>query len=333
MAPFTEKESISRYGKQPNYQSYGVLFSFASHIVLLLLVLNVQNQEKRAKTAQVVYSVSLESGMRLGGMSQVGTKPDQQNAAPPKVVKQTAAVEKPTPPPVVKKQDVKPVPVKEVPKPKVEDADVSLATPKPSATPTPVATVKPTVAPTVKPTAAPTPVPTVAATPAPTAVETPKETPSAAPSATPDSTAKKQAAAKANSSVTANQNFEDAMQRYLGNSVNAGGQGFGSTGQGGKGMGGGVQKPAEWILYKNRVETMVKQGFNWHDRSTGLLVLVRFAISPTGVVSNVRVIESSGTQSYDLAGVRAVQKASPLPPPPGKFYSDFAEVEMELRPY
>jgi TonB family protein len=325
-----DKDGESRYGRQPRYQSYGAFFSFAGHVLLLVLILNVHNQDKKPRSQQIVYSVSLESGMRLGGMSQVGTKPDQQNAAPPKVVKQTAApVQKPTPPPVVKKQIQEPVPVKEQPKPKVEDADVSLATPKQTPTPKPVVTAKPTAVPSAKP----TPAPTAAPSPVPTVAETPKVTPSVAPSGTPDPTTKTPAKSKTNSSVTANQNFQDAMQRYLGNSVNAGGQGFGSTGQGGKGMGGGVQKPAEWIAYKNRVETMVKQGFNWHDRSTGLLVIVRFAISPTGVVSNARVVESSGTQSYDLAGIRAVQKASPLPPPPAKFYEDFAEVEMELRPY
>lgn len=57
--------------------------------------------------------------------------------------------------------------------------------------------------------------------------------------------------------------------------------------------------------------------------------LVRFRISPAGVIENPRVVESSGFSVFDREALRAVISASPLPPPPAG--SRALEVPISVR--
>ena len=144
---------------------------------------------------------------------------------------------------------------------------------------------------------------------------------------------KKQAAkAAAQERAMTERGYQQAMQRYLGASTDAGGTGFGGDGRGGRGMGGGILKPPEWFIYKDKLESAVKQGWKWHQPNSQLRAAVRFKISTAGVVSDVSISQPSGNTYFDESVVRAVAKASPVPPPPPQFYEDFSYVEVEFKP-
>ena len=113
------------------------------------------------------------------------------------------------------------------------------------------------------------------------------------------------------------------MQRYLGESANAGGKGFGAAALGGTGMGGGKVVPLEVLSYQRTISNLIKGAWRWHDTSTSLVAKVYFELSPTGAVSKIEVLEGSGNGLFDESVLRAVSKVSPLPPPPAQYYKDY----------
>jgi len=129
-----------------------------------------------------------------------------------------------------------------------------------------------------------------------------------------------------------NSQYQQAMQRYLGESTDAGGKGFGGDGRGGKGMGGGLVRPPEWFLYKDLLESYIKRGWNWFDPTAALQTTVTFEISQAGEISNIKLLRSSGNAPYDESVLRAISKASPVPAPPPMFYNDFKFVELDFEP-
>ncbi len=284
------------------YTRVALLGSAFGHSVLLYLMLVGLRSGIGDIPEQVVYSVTMEGSNTLGGVQQVPKEDKKSEKAPPKNVRQEVPQEKekaktPT------EKDTKQV----VEEQKVDDAEVSL---KEKATPEPTPKVKPTPQPTPKAESKPQP----------------KATPKTAP------VTQKQAAKTPNATQNLNKNFEAALQRYLGESTNAGGQGFGGDGRGGTGMGGGVVKPPEWFLYKDQLEIAIKRGWNWHDNSKPLTASVSFKMTQAGALSDVRLVRSSGNAYYDESVIRAVNKASPVPAPPPQFYNDFKFVELDFTP-
>lgn len=204
--------------------------------------------------------------------------------------------------PPKKAEPKKTPPKKEVKKPEVvipKERPKPVATPKPKPEPKP----KKEQVKEVKPEA------TRAATPKPT--KAPKK-----------ETQKKQA----------DESYQDALQKYLGESTKAGGTGFGSAGKGGKGMGGGVVKSPEWFRYREELEVHLKRGWNWHDSAHTLLASVRMEIDPEGKLSNVRIIQTSGDRKFDDSVLRAVHKADPVPIAPESVYPDFRDVVIDFEP-
>ncbi|MBN8548914.1 MAG: cell envelope integrity protein TolA [Deltaproteobacteria bacterium] len=123
-----------------------------------------------------------------------------------------------------------------------------------------------------------------------------------------------------------------AMQRYLGESTDAGGKGFGAARLGGKGMGGGTLLPAEALMYRDLLKNRIKQGWRWYDTMAALQSGVVFEISSSGEISNVEIVSSSGNREFDDSVLRAVYKASPVPAPPEKVYEYFKKVRMVFDP-
>ncbi len=121
---------------------------------------------------------------------------------------------------------------------------------------------------------------------------------------------------------------EIKSKQYEGESVNAGGEGFGAARLGGQAGGGGTLAPYAKVAYQNELQQHVKSGWRWMSRATRLRTLVRVKIQPSGEVSDVRVEQSSGNSNFDDSVVRAVRKASPVPPPPKEFYNDFSDVRF-----
>jgi colicin import membrane protein len=173
---------------------------------------------------------------------------------------------------------------------KVEDAEVSVAEAKPT----------------------PKPMPTKA--------PTPKATPTTLKKVEVKNAAK---VTKKSDGEELDKSYQAAMQRYLGESSDAGGKGFGAARVGWGGMGGGVVRPPEFFIYEKIVRTKIKEAWRWYDSNSSLITVIAFEIEPDGVIKGVRLVKSSGDSSYDDSVLRAAIKASPLPPPPESVYEQY----------
>ncbi len=129
-----------------------------------------------------------------------------------------------------------------------------------------------------------------------------------------------------------NKSYENLMQRYLGESSNAGGTGFGAAALGGTGMGGGVVRPPEFFAYQKKLEEFIKSGWVWTDAASPLVAQIVFEMTPDGKLSGIVITKGSGNREYDDSVMRAVMKANPVPPPPTSVYEFFRSVRMTFDP-
>jgi len=98
------------------------------------------------------------------------------------------------------------------------------------------------------------------------------------------------------------------------------------------GRGGGILKGLEFLIYRTRMLYKIKERWTWVGKNSDLEVTVRFGIQENGEVVKLRIVEASGDPSYDESVIRAVRKASPLPPTPVVYRKDFMDVELTFRP-
>jgi colicin import membrane protein len=108
------------------------------------------------------------------------------------------------------------------------------------------------------------------------------------------------------------------------------GEGAAALGQGGRG--GGVVKGIEFISYRNKVFSIIRDNWAWAGQRSDLKVTVRFGIRENGEITGIKVVQSSGDPSYDESVLRAVRKSSPLPAPPESYRRDFSDVELNFLP-
>jgi TolA protein len=107
----------------------------------------------------------------------------------------------------------------------------------------------------------------------------------------------------------------------------------GPAGIGGDGPGGGgTVRGLEFVVYYNQMLNRIKERWTWVGTRGDLRVTVSFSILPSGEITNIRLVERSGDQTYDASVERAVKGAGPLPPPPEAYRGDFADVELKFRP-
>jgi TonB family protein len=126
---------------------------------------------------------------------------------------------------------------------------------------------------------------------------------------------------------------EGAQNPSKGDAISSGpGEGEGAAVLGPGGRGGGVVKGMEFIIYQNRMLSSIKDNWAWVGQKSNLKVVVHFSIKDSGEITGLKIVQSSGDQSYDESVVRAVKKSSPLPPPPEGSRKDFADVELTFRP-
>lgn len=260
---------------QNEYFQLSLAISVVGHLLLFLVAFISIRSNLGALEPMQVYSVTIEGGKSLGGMSQVA-KTEKTMVAPPKKVQEPE-----------KKEDPKAEEKKEEPKKKEEK---------------PVEEEKNTVKIPDKKTEE-------------------KKTPK-----------KDEKKAKTETKAEIDKRLQTAMQRYLGESSNAGGTGFGAAAVGGKGMGGGIQRPPEFFVYMKTLEEFIKSGWRWNDTTAELIAQVSFQISPDGRISAVQVMRGSGNSLFDDSVLRAVNKASPVPPPPASVYQYFKDVRMIFDP-
>jgi colicin import membrane protein len=291
----------------------GLFASLGVHILFVLICLLGQFRGDNELSKAPVYSVTLEGGSKLGGRSQVAETKKQTPQAPPKNV----GSKTPTPTPVPKQQ-VEPkknepkVPVQETKKDDIktgEEKKEEVIKPKP--TPVAVPEKKPTPKP--EPTAKPQP----KSTPTPEAKQKPQKPVVTPPKKKPENLESQ---------------YERAMQRYLGESSDAGGDGFGAARVGGRGMGGGVIKPPEFFQYLALLKRELKSGWQWYSRRDLLIAEVELKIARNGSILDERIVKGSGNREFDSSVLRAVRKSDPLPPPPTSVYDDFKVVRIIFDP-
>lgn len=243
----------------------------------------------------VIYSITIEGGKSIGGLSQVPKKDEKATMAPPKKVQEPEAPEKKAEP--EKKEETK------AETPPDEKAEVSLVEKKEPK--------KEEVRPQKV---------------EPKKVEPKKEEPKK------KEEKKKEIPKKDPGSAERDKRLQDAVQRYLGESTDAGGKGFGAAKVGGSGMGGGIQRPPEYFTYRKLLEDRIKSGWRWYDSNATLITQIEFYVKPDGTIDNVSVLQGSGNREFDDSVMRALQKANPVPPPPATINSFLNPVRMAFDP-
>jgi protein TonB len=95
---------------------------------------------------------------------------------------------------------------------------------------------------------------------------------------------------------------------------------------------GGLDNPD--FVYGYYVDQMLAMiGSQWQRPALGAEIeaVVHFRIHSDGHITDLRVVQSSGYNSYDLAGLRAVQQAAPFPKLPQSFRHKSLGVNLILR--
>lgn len=110
-----------------------------------------------------------------------------------------------------------------------------------------------------------------------------------------------------------------AKSTVAGNTPGAAAYGVGGTG-------GGIQKSPEFIAYQNVIKEQVKNSWTWVGRRNDLKVTVNASIQENGEITGLKLVGTSGDRSFDDSVIRALRKASPLPPPPAEFRKEFSNV-------
>jgi colicin import membrane protein len=109
------------------------------------------------------------------------------------------------------------------------------------------------------------------------------------------------------------------------------GDGAAALGVGGRG-GPGIVKGIDFIIYRNRVLTIIRENWSWVGQRTDLKVTVHFGIKEGGEIAGLKIVQPSGDPTYDESVVRAVRKSNPLPAPPEKHRTDFMDYTITFTP-
>lgn len=331
-----------------------VLASAAVHGVLLALVILIPHQFLHHPPALKSYTVDLIAPDQVGGSNIVAGGKGRVEGAP---LAASAEPEPPKPPPRKAEEAKPPEPKPEPPKPvaeKIEPApeppkEVAKAEPKPEPPkPEPKANEQEAVVAEKPKKIEPPPAPTVAKAP-----PTPQAKPAASPKAVaraapppalvkPDIKAAE--TAKASKATAAARALDDRIAAAVKNVESQVGKRGGGSGAKvaeqpggpiavgpGEGAGGEV-KGVQYLLYYNQMINRIKQVWAWAGGNRSLEASVRFNITETGDVVNVRITHPSGDPSYDASVERAVRGATPLSPPPEEYRKEFSDVELIFRP-
>ncbi len=316
-----KREFDNFYGMNKEFFGPGLAISISLHVILFLLAcfrMRTVAFDYKKNEPFVVYSVSVEGGKKLGGISQVSKTGKKEPLVPFKKVE-----EKPAPAPKVEpKAEVKvkeEVKVKKEPQ-KVEakeKAEVSVADKKKDVKKE-IKEVK-EVKKEIKPAN--------------------KATTSTAKSGNKNTVNNKNAKPNGVKGGTGtgggnlDTQLQKALQRYIGESSDAGGVGFGAAKiTGGNGMGGGVVRPPEFFKYKDVLVKHIKSNWNWFDTSQPYKAQVEMFIDKKGMITNYKIVTSSGLERFDDSILRAIQKSSPVPIPPDNVYEFFKEIRLVFDP-
>ncbi|MCS6962021.1 MAG: TonB C-terminal domain-containing protein [Deltaproteobacteria bacterium] len=278
--------------KEPKLERY-LSASLLLHMGALFLGLFIE-ADRDWNIQEEVYSVSIETGSKLGGISKVPEKKD---------------FEKPV---IEKKQETNEKQLRTDNLNSEQKKELENLLKEPG--------IGTALTPTVRPTATSTRRPTL--TPAPTKTTIPKK-----------STPTKKPTPLLQPKTKIDSEYSSILREYLGESSRAGGEGIGAGRIGPeKGLGGGILKDPEWLRYRDLIIETIKSNWFWHDRTSKLQAVVAFNLMPDGKIHNIQLKASSGVTAFDSSCLQAVIKTDRLPPPPPRFYEDFRTVEILFVP-
>ncbi len=87
----------------------------------------------------------------------------------------------------------------------------------------------------------------------------------------------------------------------------------------------GILSDPEFLLYYQKVQERIKDAWSFASGSKDLTTTVKFAIGPDGNLTGLQIARSSNNASFDQSVLRAIRRASPFPPPPERYRSQFAQ--------
>ncbi len=91
----------------------------------------------------------------------------------------------------------------------------------------------------------------------------------------------------------------------------------------------GVDNPDfTYDYYLDRMLALIEAQWTRPPIENRVVALIHFRIAKDGSLSDVELVTSSGINSFDLAGLRAVQNAAPFPPLPASYRSDSLGVNL-----
>jgi periplasmic protein TonB len=94
----------------------------------------------------------------------------------------------------------------------------------------------------------------------------------------------------------------------------------------------GVDNPDfTYGYYLDRLLSLIDAQWMRPNMGTGVKTVIFFRINRDGSMTDLRVEQSSGYNSFDLAALRAVQNAAPFPPLPRAFQHDSLGVNLIVR--
>lgn len=83
--------------------------------------------------------------------------------------------------------------------------------------------------------------------------------------------------------------------------------------------------------YLDQMIGKIRQGWVPPSAGTTIETLITFHLRRNGEIFDIEIEESSGSRAFDLAALRAVRNASPLPPLPASYREDILKVNVTLR--
>jgi protein TonB len=86
----------------------------------------------------------------------------------------------------------------------------------------------------------------------------------------------------------------------------------------------GIQQDPDFLLYYDDVQERIKKAWSFAGNNPDLTATVTFGINPDGSLNAVKVTDTSRDPAFDDSVVRAIRRAAPFGPPPGKYQSMFA---------
>jgi TonB family protein len=306
----TWSHRVSSSGGGEENLSRWLFFSFVVHGALIVTLFLMPYLPSRSVPPAPVYTVDLVGGERIGGTN-LATEP-YRAPAPKETLSKAVAEPKPTAPVAETKKEAKKEKVEKTEK--IEKPDK----PKPAEKPLPTqekVTLK----------------------------EAPKKEPAVKESAREVKTASK--ADEASLDQVRERLIQSAVERVKSRTeapakapqpaetISSGtGEGEGAAALGSGGRGGGVVKGIEFISYRNKVFSIIRDNWAWPGQRSDLKVTVKFGIRENGEIIGIKVVQPSGDPSYDESVLRAVRKSSPLPAPPESYRKDFSDVELNFLP-